>query len=62
MCMKKQDAINLFGGKAINLANAVGKGKSAISQWPEILDEDKKNIVIGVAVRKGISVPQELLR
>lgn len=59
--MKKQDAINLFGGKSINLANAVGKGKSAISQWPEILDEDKKNIVIGVAVRKGINVPKELL-
>jgi len=60
--MKKQDAIKLFGTRLEDLGAALGgRGKSAISQWPEILDEDKKNMVIGAAVRKGIAIPKEFL-
>ena len=60
--MTKKEAVNLFGNRLEDLGNALGgRGKSAISQWPEILDEDKKNMVIGAAVRKGIKVPEHLL-
>jgi hypothetical protein len=60
--MKKQDAIKLFGSTLEHLGKALGgKGKSAISQWPEILDEDKKNMVIGAAYRRGIKIPDHLL-
>jgi UTP--glucose-1-phosphate uridylyltransferase len=61
--MKKKDAIKLFGSTLTDLGNALGgKGKSAISQWPEELTEDQKNMVIGAAVRKGIKVPKSLLK
>ena len=60
--MKKQDAINLFGGKAIYLAKAIGRGKSAISQWPEDLDNDRINLVIGAAVRSGLKIPKNLIK
>lgn len=60
--MTKKEAVLLFGNRLEDLGKALGgKGKSAISQWPEILDEDKKNMVIGAAVRKGIPVPQHIL-
>lgn len=61
--MTKQDAINLFGTRLSDLGDALGgKTKSAISQWPDVLDVDKKNMVIGAAVRKGIQVPDYLLK
>jgi UTP--glucose-1-phosphate uridylyltransferase len=61
--MKKQDAVKLFGTTLQELGEALGgRGKSAISQWPEVLDEDKKNMVIGAAVRRGIKIPEEFLR
>jgi UTP--glucose-1-phosphate uridylyltransferase len=60
--MTKNDAKKLFGNRFQDLANAVGVGKSAISQWPDELNETKKNIVIGAAVRKGIQIPTEFLK
>lgn len=61
--MKKKEAIKLFGSTLTDLGNALGgKGKSAISQWPDELTEDQKNMVIGAAVRKGIEVPEPLLK
>jgi len=60
--MTKQQAVDIFGGKAVYLANALGKGKSAISQWPDILDQDKTNLVIGAATRKGIKLPKALIK
>jgi UTP--glucose-1-phosphate uridylyltransferase len=61
--MKKKDAIKLFGKTLEDLGNALGgKGKSAISQWPNDLNEDQKNMVIGAAVRKGIKVSKSLLK
>lgn len=60
--MTKNEAIKLFGKTLQNLGDALGKTKSAISQWPEELDEDKKNMVIGAAVRRGIPVPEHLLK
>ncbi|MCK9394189.1 MAG: Cro/CI family transcriptional regulator [Methylobacter sp.] len=61
--MKKKEAIKLFGTTLTDLGNALGgKTKSAISQWPDDLSEDQKNMVIGAAVRKGIKVPESLLK
>lgn len=61
--MKKQDAIKLFGKTLQDLGNALGgKGRSAISQWNDDLSEDQKNMVIGAAIRKGIQVPEHLLK
>jgi UTP--glucose-1-phosphate uridylyltransferase len=61
--MRKKEAIKLFGSTLSDLGNALGgKGKSAISQWPDDLSEDQKNMVIGAAVRKGIKVPESLLK
>jgi UTP--glucose-1-phosphate uridylyltransferase len=62
MHMTKDDAKNLFGNRFTDLANALGIGKSAVSQWPDVLDETRKNTVIGAAVRKGIKIPAELLK
>ncbi len=36
--MKKQDAINFFGGNNA-LARALGAGKSTVSEWPEVIPE-----------------------
>lgn len=60
--MTKDQARNLFGKHFKDMAFALGVGKSAISQWPNELDETKKNLVIGAAVRKGISIPTDLLK
>ena len=57
----KRDAVDLFGGKAKDLANVLGTSKSAISQWPEILSQDQTNIVIGEAVRRRIKIPENML-
>lgn len=59
--IKKQQAIDLFGGKAVFLARSLGKTKSAISQWPETLSQDQTNMVIGEATRRKIKIPKELL-
>ena len=59
--MKKQDAINLFGGKSVDLAAAMNKTKQAISQWPEVLNRDQSNMVIGEATRRKIEIPLTML-
>jgi hypothetical protein len=59
--MTKTDAIKIFGTRQKHLAEAVGRKKAAISRWPEELDEDRINLVIGAATRMGIKVPKEML-
>jgi len=60
--MKKTDAINLFGTRLSDLGNALNnRGRSAICRWPENLDDDQINMVIGAAVRRGIKIPRQLL-
>ena len=59
--MKKSDAIKIFGGKAVDLARAVNRCKSSISQWPEDLTYDQANLVIGAAIRKGKNIPENLI-
>lgn len=59
--MKKQEAIKIFGTRSIDLAKALGRVKSAISQWPEDLTEDQINMVVGAAIRSGRAVPNKFL-
>ena len=57
--MKKQDAIELLGGKAVRLSEVLNKTRSAISQWGDDLTDDQINMVIGAAWRKGIEIPDK---
>jgi len=60
--MKKTDAIKLFGTTLSDLGKALNnRCKSAISRWPDDLDEDQINMVIGAAVRRRIKIPKILL-
>lgn len=51
--MTKQEAIDLFGGKVKDLAQAMGVVSQAISQWPDELPQDYVDRVIGAAMRLG---------
>lgn len=59
--MKKKDAIKIFGKRQLDLARALGRGNSAISQWPDDLPDDYINMVIGRAVRLGLPVPEQFI-
>jgi hypothetical protein len=50
--MTKQEAISLFGNGA-SLARALGLTRSAISQWPDDLDQTRSDTVNGAALRLG---------
>ena len=52
--MNKSDAIKIFG-TASELAKAIGVTRSAISQWPEHLEQSHSDRVIGAAYRLGLS-------
>jgi hypothetical protein len=59
--MQKREAIALFGTTNNDLAEALGKGKSAISLWSDKLTPDQYNMVVGAAVRRGIVIPGHLI-
>jgi hypothetical protein len=58
MTLTKQQALSLFDSGA-DLGRALGISRSAISQWPDALDEQQTAMVIGAAVLAGKAVPQE---
>jgi transcriptional regulator with XRE-family HTH domain len=47
--MTKKEAIQIFGKTQVDLAKALGKTKSAISQWPDKLTPDQVRMVLGEA-------------
>lgn len=51
--MTKHEALSLFGGKAIDVARALRITPQAVYQWPEELDQERTDRVIGAAVRLG---------
>ena len=53
MTMNKIDAINMFGSAAA-LARAIGVTRSAVSQWPDVLDQAQADRVTGAAYRLGL--------
>ncbi len=52
MIISKQQAIELFGSST-KLGRALKLSRSAISQWPEELDQWRIDVVIGAALRLG---------
>lgn len=57
--MRKSEAIQLFGGLQKDVAAALGITPSAVSQWPDDLDQATEDRVIGAAVRLGKLPPQQ---
>ena len=55
--MTKAEAIALFGGRQIDVADALGVTPSRISQWPDELDQATEDRVIGAALRLGKPIP-----
>jgi len=53
---RKSQAIKLFGSR-IQLADALGISKQAISQWPERLTQRHQDQVAGAALRMGLIRP-----
>ena len=51
--MYKKQAIELFGSHR-DLAYALEVTVSAISQWPDVLDQAKSDRVVGAAIRLKI--------
>ena len=51
--MRKSEAILLFGSQS-RLADALGVGRSAVSQWPELLPQRQADQVCGAALRLGL--------
>lgn len=60
--MTKQQAIQIFGNTQVALANAVGRSKQAIFQWPDVLTKDQQRIVLGAALMEGKRIPKELIK
>lgn len=59
--MRKSQAILLFGSQS-RLADAVGLGRSAVSQWPEILLQRQADQVLGAAMRLGLLSASDYLK
>ena len=51
--MKKAEAIALLGGSPKEIARVLGLTPQAIYQWPDELDQERIDRVIGAAVRLG---------
>jgi len=60
MTLTKFQAIAMFGSGAA-LGRALGITKSAVSQWPEVLDQRTSDEIIGAALRLGKQIPVGLL-
>ncbi|MBM5575401.1 hypothetical protein GKO28_15380 [Deefgea sp. CFH1-16] len=54
--MRKSDALQLFGSQT-RLAEALGLGRSAVSQWPDQLNQKQSDQVMGAALRLGLIAP-----
>jgi hypothetical protein len=61
--MKKTDAIQIFG-TASALSKAIGVTRSAVSQWPDHLDQSQADRVLGAAYRLGLveKLPESVIR
>lgn len=60
MMLTKQQAIAIFGKTATELGSVLGLTRSAISLWPDELNQRQTDLVIGAAVRLGKPIPRGL--
>jgi UTP--glucose-1-phosphate uridylyltransferase len=51
--MRKSEALKIFGSQT-RLADALGLGRSAVSQWPDELNLKQSDQVLGAALRLGL--------
>lgn len=58
--LTKQQAIDMFGGTGAKLGQALGITRQRISQWPEVLDQQQTDWVIGAAYRLGKEIPAKI--
>lgn len=56
MLLTKQQAIAIFGNQSA-VGRAVGRSRSAISLWPEHLDQYQTDLLVGAAARLGKPLP-----
>ena len=54
LVLTKQQAAELFGGRLIDLARAIGISKQAVDQWPDALNVRQIDNVVGAAIRLGL--------
>lgn len=59
--MTKSEVIKFFDNKVGEVAKAVGTSGSAVSQWPEDINQATQDRVIGAIIRLGKKVPEEWL-
>jgi hypothetical protein len=56
MTLTKLQAIEMFGSQA-EIGRALGISRSAISLWPDVLDQRKTDELVGAATRLGKPLP-----
>lgn len=56
MTLTKSQAIGIFGSQA-EIGRALGISRSAVSLWPEALDQRKSDEIVGAATRLGKQLP-----
>lgn len=59
--MRKIDACKLLSTNQTGLAKILLKTKGAISQWDNELTDERVNIVLGAAARRGINIPDRFI-
>jgi len=52
--MQKKNALELFGGRPTDAANALGISRQAVNNWPPQLPQSISDRVIGAAFRIGV--------
>lgn len=60
MKLTKTEALEMFESGA-ELARSLGISRSAISQWPEELDDQRIAMVLGAAIQLGKKIPNRLI-
>jgi predicted XRE-type DNA-binding protein len=56
MNLTKSQAVEIFGSQA-EIGRALGISRSAVSLWPDVLDQRKTDELVGAAARLGKPLP-----
>ena len=51
--MTKSEAVALFGGTINGLCAAIGRSRYTVYLWPEDLEQDQVDLIVGAAMRLG---------